>query len=107
MRPIKLRHILQEAKQDIPFVSNFFKQFPRNAKNWADATDEVKEIARLARETYEEIDGVKIQPIPWKSLSSPSEWNSKYQDYTFKVYSKMSEAAKTEFVRQAKQYFNE
>ncbi len=78
-------------------LKKFLDKFPNNAKSWADATDEVRDIARTAKEYYNELEGKNIQPCDFRSMKTPSEWNTKGKAYIFKVYDKMNPKTKAEF----------
>ncbi len=110
---MKLKQILVESEYgNIPYLSKFFKLFPRNTSSWAEATDEIRDIAKMAREYYTEYD-LKVvyddpkamQPLNFRSINSPSEWNIKGQDYTIKVYNMMSNETKKIFLRDVKDRF--
>lgn len=75
----------------------FLKQFPDDAKSWAKATDEIREIARSVKEYYNEFENKKIAPLDFRTLRTPSDWNSKGKKYILKVYDKMSDKTKKEF----------
>jgi hypothetical protein len=37
-------------------LNNFLKKFPDDTKSWRNATDEVRDIARTAKECYNELE---------------------------------------------------
>jgi hypothetical protein len=71
-------------------LNKFLKKFPDDAKTWAKATDEVRDIAREIKEHYNQYDEKKIKPCDFTSLKTPSDWNTKGKKYINKVYDKMS-----------------
>lgn len=87
-------------------LKKFLAQFPDDAKSWAKATDEVRDIARTAKEYYNELEGKNIQPCDFRSMKTPSEWNTKGKKYIFKVYDKMSAKTKVEFNDYLKRHFD-
>ncbi len=87
-------------------LTKFLAKFPDDTKSWAKATDEVRDIARTAKEYYNEMEGKDIQPCDFRSMKTPSEWNTKGKNYIFKVYDKMSAKTKTEFNGYLKSHFN-
>ncbi len=89
-------------------VEKVFKKFPRNATSWANATDEMRDMARVAREMHTEIDLDMLhdehetnpnapQPLDFRKIKTPSEWNSRAQDYIMDMLDKMSDEAKTQY----------
>lgn len=87
-------------------LKKFLDGFPNDTKSWAKATDEVREIAKTAKEYYNEMDNKNIQPCDFRSMRTPSQWNTKGKSYIFKVYDKMSAKTKTEFNKYLKDHFN-
>lgn len=87
-------------------LKKFLSQFPDDTKSWSKATDEVRDIARTAKEHYNYYEKKNIQPCDFKSLKTPSEWNTKGKKYIFKVYDKMNTKTKKEFNDYLKETFN-
>ncbi len=87
-------------------LKKFLAQFPDDAKSWAKATDEVRDIARTAKEYYNELESKNIQPCDFRSMKTPSEWNTKGKKYIFKVYDKMNAKTKVEFNDYLKRHFD-
>lgn len=98
---------------DFELLKKYLDNFPNDAKSWAQATDEILDIARTAREFYNEFDldvlhddeenGYKS--INFRSFNSPSEWNIKGKEYIFDVYNKMSNETKEKFLKHIKHMF--
>ncbi|WP_348715913.1 hypothetical protein [uncultured Alistipes sp.] len=44
-------------------IEEFLERFPKNATCWSQATDEVRDMARTARELLEECEGVIVEPV--------------------------------------------
>ena len=53
-------------------IERFLEQFPTDATSWAQATDEVRDLARLAREHLEEYDGVIVEPVDFRHAKTLS-----------------------------------
>ena len=106
---MKIKDILNEST--VPSVfTKLFKSFPIDAASWKNATDEVRDISKLARETYNEFQQVDgndevIQSLNFRSFKTPSDWNSKSQDFIVMCWNKMNAETKREFLRQAKSMF--
>jgi hypothetical protein len=80
-------------------LKNFLARFPNNATCWSKATDEVRDLARWSRETLEELDGVIVEPINFREIGTPADWNTKGKAYIMANLKKMSNAAKSEFLK--------
>lgn len=87
-------------------LNKFLKQFPDDTKSWANATDEVRDIARTAKEYYNEYEGKNIKPCDFRSFKTASEWNIKGKKYINKVYEKMDANTKKAFNKYLKDFFN-
>lgn len=78
-------------------LTKFLNQFPDNATNWSEATDEVRDIARTACEYYNDLEDKDIEPCNFRSFKTPKDWNTKGKEYIFDVYQQMSPHTKKEF----------
>lgn len=87
----------------------FLSEFPDDAQNWGQATDEIRDTARWAREFYTEIDldgspddwekNKEIpQPLNFRSFKTPSEWNTQAKKYIVDIWNKMSEQAREKLI---------
>lgn len=78
------------------------RNFPLDAQSWADATDEVRDLSRLAREA-------RYQPsrimLDFRQLNTPSDWNTKGINNILTHYEAMTEAQRTSFMEQALEHF--
>jgi len=86
---------LESKKQNL---NEYLNNFPKNAESWRQATDEVKDIARMARITYLEVDEKEYEPLDFKTLKTPAEWNTLGREYITHMYNRMSDEAKKEFL---------
>ena len=110
---IMIEQIIKE-EQTPQIFKKLFKRFPRDAKGWNQADDTLRDIARMTRETYNELehdftkedenDPRYVQPLNFRSFKTPSEWNSKAQDFIVSVYNKMSPSTKKDLLRRLKSY---
>lgn len=85
-------------------ISGYMKKFPSNATSWADATDEMRDLSRLARETLQE-QGTNVAALDFRAIKTPAEWNKKSKAFISKVYKKMTPATKKVFYKYFKQTF--
>ena len=77
-------------------IEKFLDKFPDDASSWANATDEVRDMARAAREHYNDMelnvlysDPKALQGLDFRAFKTPAEWNKKGKEYIRSVYSKM------------------
>lgn len=81
----------------------FIAKFPNNAKSWAQATDEMRDLARELREYYNEqndlAEGEKgyIDGLPFREFKKPSEWNTKAKKQILSTWKKLSKEQKEDF----------
>jgi len=89
-------------------IEKFLSQFPDNATCWSQATDEVRDMAREARQIYNDLDlnvtedecldlGKGLQPLDFRSFNKPSEWNTQSKKFILDTFDKMSGQAKASF----------
>lgn len=85
-------------------LKNFLYGFPNDTTYWSDATDEIRDMARKSKEIYNEIDldvleddEKALQPLDFRQLKTPSEWNRKGKEYIMNTLNLMSDRAKNEF----------
>jgi len=87
-------------------LKKYLSQFPNNAKNWNQATDEVREIAKLVKEYYNEYENKNILACNFKLFATPSKWNTEGKKYIFRIYDKMDNITKKEFNKKLKDLYN-
>lgn len=85
-------------------IERFLAKFPDNATSWDKATDEIREIARTAREYYNGItldvleeDPKALQPLDFRSFKTPSQWNTQAKKFIRDTYAKMNDQTKIQF----------
>lgn len=71
-------------------IERFLQKFPRNATSWSQATDEIRDMARTSSEYLEANEGIIVAPLDFRTFRSPSEWNTKGQDYILANFDRMS-----------------
>lgn len=103
---------IENRTKKINNIENFLKQFPNNAKSWEDATDEIRDLARKAKEIYNEVDldvsndsPKALKPLNFREFNKPSEWNTKGKKYILNTISKMSDKAFNEFYDEYSHWF--
>lgn len=81
----------------------FIAKFPNNAKSWAQATDEMRDLARELREYYNDINDISegqkgyIDGLPFKEFKTPSEWNTKAKKQILSTWKKLNKEQKEAF----------
>lgn len=94
----------------------FLDRFPDNTQSWAEATDEIRDMAREAREFHTEYDLDMLhdewetnpkapQPLDFRKLKSPSKWNTEGKKYILDTWDKMGDHAKEAFFDSFKHWF--
>lgn len=86
-------------------IEKFLEQFPKNATSWAQATDDVRDLARESREHLENYEGVIVEPLNFRSFSTPAEWNTKGRDYIIANYERMQERTKKVYYERFRELF--
>jgi len=93
-------------------IEKFLKKFPDNATSWKEATDEIRDMARTAKEYYNELvldvlkdDEKALKPLDFKSIKTPSEWNKKGKEYIRNVFNKLNTQGKEEFIEYFDKHF--
>lgn len=86
-------------------IENFLNKFPDDAKSWGQATDEIRDLARMAREYYNGItldvlndDSSALQPLNFCEFNTPSEWNTNAKKFIRETYEKMNDQTKQQFI---------
>ena len=78
-------------------LQRFLEEFPKKAKSWAQATDEIRDLSRESRHYLEDYDGVIVEPVDFRNIHTPAEWNSKGRDSIIANYDQMHEPTKRLF----------
>lgn len=95
-------------------IQNFLAQFPNDAWCWSQATDEVRDLARAAKEIYNEVDLNLTQDeyetkgqgaLNFRSFKTPADWNTQGKKYILDTFDKMSQQAKEIFYKQHDYWF--
>lgn len=103
---MKIKSILNEVATP-PQFKKLFAAFPADTNSWKFATDEMRDIAKFFRETYNEFHQTEtpIQSLNFKSFTTPSEWNSESQKFIVDVWKKMNTATRSYTLKHLKQDF--
>ena len=75
-------------------IKNYLSRFPDDAKSWAQSTEEVRDLARSAREHLEDLQDIKLEPVDFRAIKTPSEWNKKGKQFIFDAWGKMNDNTK-------------
>ena len=79
-------------------VEKFLEQFPNDAKSWRQATEEVRDIARTAREYLEEYDEIAVEAVNFRAIKTPAEWNTKGKQFAIDTIKKMRDNTRERFL---------
>jgi hypothetical protein len=101
-----------------PKLDAILAEFPDDATSWKDATDEIRDVARMAREIYTEFDLDRSlgdwetdrtlpQPLDFRSLKTPADWNTQAKKYIVRLWHKMSQQAKDELITRVSSWFGD
>lgn len=114
MKHVKLfEQFLSEGKADLPAgMEKFMAGFPDNATSWAQATDELSELAWLMREFHVTIDqdllldepGAYPEP-PIFRKGDPGERNAALKQYVKQLWPLLGDWARKQFIKDAKGRF--
>ena len=88
-------------------IERFLEQFPTDATSWAQATDEVRDLARLAREHLEEYNGVIVEAVDFRHAKTPSEWNTKGRAFILDCFDRMQEGTRKAYYEKFRAYFGQ
>lgn len=86
-------------------IERFLERFPKNATSWAQATDEIRDLAQTTREYLDDYEGVIVEPVDFRSVSTPAEWNTKGRDYILTNFDRMANATKERFYDYFREWF--
>lgn len=82
MTPAELRQALEAS-------------FPLDATSWRQATDEVPDMARMAREHR----GICGGGVDFREIETPSEWNTRGIDSIVGHYEQMNDGARASYLQ--------
>lgn len=90
------------GEQKLTNIKKYLSQFPDNAKNWGEATEEIRDMSRVIA-NFSEDDNIKR--LNFRELKTPSEWNIKGKKFILDTYNKLSENQKENFYDYFKHWF--
>lgn len=80
------------------------RQFPIDTISWANATDEVRDMSRAARQILELSE---LHAVRFDNLRSPSEWNQHGVHSIIRWYKQMSNTQQEQFCDQFELWLDE
>lgn len=86
-------------------IEKFLAKFPTNAPIWRYATDEIRDLARATRELLEDYEGVIIEPIDFRAIKTPAEWNTKGRNYIIANFNRMRPSTQQAFYNKFIEWF--
>ena len=87
-------------------IEKFLEQFPTDATSWRQATDEVRDLARVSREFLDEYDGIKVEAVDFTAIKTPAEWNTLGRESIMRNYDMMRPRTQQLFYEQFENWFN-
>lgn len=95
--------VTTQRQQDI-LLEKFLAKFPDDATSWAQATDEIRDMARTAKEYYNEIDldlsnddSEAYPALDFTLMKKPSQWNTLGKKYIRAVVFMMKPTTRKQF----------
>ena len=86
-------------------VEKYLSKFPDTATSWRNATDEIRDIARISKEFINELDNANVDALDFHSLKTPADWNMTGKDYIRMNMSKMSKNTLRRFLDELSELF--
>lgn len=96
----KMQILLYKAK-----IEKFLENYPKDAGSWAVAGDEVRDLARTAREYLEDYDGVIVEPVYFAHIKNPAEWNTKGRNYILTCMYRMRDCTLQKYYKYFHDFF--
>ncbi|CDN30239.1 hypothetical protein BN938_0132 [Mucinivorans hirudinis] len=87
-------------------IERFLERFPTDAKTWHNATDEIRDLARTTREILEDCEKIVFEPIDFKAIKTPAEWNTKGRAYILANFDRMDDTSKRMFYNRFREWFD-
>lgn len=107
MKPINVYINESSVKfKKIEDIERYLSNFRDDETSWNGAGDEIRDIARYSREFLEEYDNIKTDPMDFRALKTPSEWNTMGKEYIMNNITKMSKKTQGVFFNYINDYFN-
>ena len=75
-------------------IKNYMAEFPNNATSWAQATDEIRDLAHSVRTTYNECREADIKSLNFRSFKKPSDWNTNAKKQINQIWKKLTPGEK-------------
>ena len=87
-------------------IEKFLEQFPTNATSWREATDEVRDLARVSREMLDEYDDIQVEAVDFTATRTPAEWNTLGRESIMRNYDMMHPRTQLLFYERFEDWFN-
>ncbi len=93
-------------------LNTFLKKFPNDAKEWDKATDEIRDVAKLIRDAYNEQvlnvleneDGY-IKGLEFRDFKTPSQWNTEAKKQILHLWILLPENVKKNVIESREEWF--
>ena len=87
-------------------IERFLAMFPTDEVCWSQATDEIRDMSCTSREYLEEFDNITVEPVEFRSIRTPAEWNSKGRESILRNYDMMTPRTQERFFKRFVDWFN-
>ena len=87
-------------------IERFLDKFPTNATSWREATDEVRDLARVSREMLDEYDDITVEAVDFTAIRTPAEWNTLGREAILRNYDMMRPRTQMLFFERFEDWFN-
>ena len=88
-------------------IERFLAMFPTDAVCWSQATDEIRDMSRTSREYLKEFDNITVEPVEFRNIRTPAEWNTKGRESILRNYDMMTPHTQQRFFKLFEKWFNE
>lgn len=94
---------LQTREDLVKFLDD---NFDSSATGWKSSNSgELMDISRMSREYVEEYDGIKVDPVDFRSIKQPNVWNAEGKLSVLNNFDKMSKNTQKRFLKELSKMF--
>lgn len=87
-------------------IEKFLECFPQDAASWEQASEEIREMAHVARKLLEVYDGITVEPVKFRAIETPAEWNTAGHRFILTGFDRMAEATRELFYDYFREWFD-
>ena len=99
-----LKRVKLQTREDL--VRFLDDNFDSSATGWKFSNSgELMDISRISREYVEEYDGIKVDPVDFRSIKQPNIWNTEGKLSVLNNFDKMSKNTQKRFLKELSEMF--